>query len=323
MILLFFILVRNIAYAATITVASDLTPFHEQFLLFFYLIQIFAAPLQASYSDHSCRRKSLAFAFIALTLAHLALFASIKFGILFFTLSLFLNGVFGNIIPISIAGLLDINFAGDGKKVMIFSMMTLAIAWLITPFGTAYFGIYPFFWGTTSIAFVCIFLALFAFKDKRDKDPNVKKFDLRRDLAGIRSILTKRWVFLLIKGYLFTEIIYYTLFYFDVTKLDTKQMLIVVSSYAIGYILGNLLNLFRNNTLFKDIQYGLSVSIFSILSMMLLSFFTFTSSIYVLCGISFLFSFGYGIMDPSIYTLVGKGQPAHTSGTCIWYCRFN
>ena len=118
MLLLFFIFVRDITFASTMALSKSITQYNEIYLLLFYFLQVIASPLQASFSDHSYRRKSLVFAFSIIFVGHLFLFISLKVGVLFLLICFVLNGFFGNVLPIAIASLMDMDYLKNTKKLI-------------------------------------------------------------------------------------------------------------------------------------------------------------------------------------------------------------
>lgn len=307
-----FVLIRDITYASTIATSELITKYNVQFILGFYLIQIIAAPFQAAYSDHSCRRKSLIFAFTIITISHGLLCLAVNYGVVYLILSLVLSGLLGNSVPICIAGLMDIDYLRNVKKLMVVFSITLAVAWIIYEYGLYLVGTFNFLIFTTACCFTCIFLAVFMFKDPRDKDPSPKRFNFSLELKGISNILRQRWLFLVVKGYLFTEIVYFTLFYYHVLESTKLMLLLVVTAYSVGYIIGTIITMYLNLSLYISVRTGLLSALLCVCLLLLGSFLKAGFVFFIV--LSGLLSLAYGIMDPCIYTFIGVNQPAHMRG---------
>lgn len=112
LILIFCILANVVGNNTILRVFSDQTSFLALILpMVMILLQILAAPLQAGFSDFYCRRKSLivSLAFTSLSLIMLIFFKSKHLLTLFpLVLVVFMNGLFGNTIPLAWAALADI-----------------------------------------------------------------------------------------------------------------------------------------------------------------------------------------------------------------------
>jgi len=182
MLLLFFIIIRDLTFAATISLTKVIIPDYGKYIITFYGLQVIGAPFQAAHSDYFCRKKALIFAFLIVGIGHLFLYLSFSFKILIFLwLCLILNGLFGNVFPIALAGLMDINYLNNPKKTMTLAMTALGIGWLGYVYGTLFLGIVKFFWATTFCSFLCAVLCYFFFKDKRDFDGYSKKISLKKE----------------------------------------------------------------------------------------------------------------------------------------------
>jgi MFS family permease len=315
MLLLFFIFVRDITFASTMALSKSITQYNEIYLLLFYFLQVIASPLQASFSDHSYRRKSLVFAFSIIFVGHLFLFISLKVGVLFLLICFVLNGFFGNVLPIAIASLMDMDYLKNTKKLMAFVTATLAVAWLGYVYGMMFFKLLPFFWITTGLCFVCIILAFYCFKDVRDKDRDQKPFSVALEVSEIFSFMKTKWFLFAIKGYFITELVYYTLFYYHILELDNSSLIFIATTYSIGYILGVFVIILLNRmSIIKGISIGLSLAVVSIISLIIFTFNPNYMNNIILILLTTLFSFGYGIFDPCLYVHFGKNQLPHKRG---------
>lgn len=316
MLLLFFILIRDLTFASTISIAKLITPSYGKYLILFYISQIIAAPFQAAYSDHSCRKKSLTFAFMIISLCHLLLFFGFEYKLSFFLLlCVILSGLLGNVFPIALAGLMDIDYLKSTKKMMTAAMTALGIAWLGYEYGTKFMGLIGFFWLTTALSFICLILSHFCFQDIRDKDQlSKKRLDLKTEFREILKIFKEKFLLLMLKVYLLSEIVYYGLFYYHLEE-NTNAALLIVTTYAVGFIMGNIIVNFSRFSLRTGVILGFSLSLFSILFLLVTSFFfqyKFTIFTYII--LETLFSLGYGIFDPCFYSFIGRKMSTHKRG---------
>ncbi len=315
MLLLFFILIRNLTFASTISIAELVTPSYGKYLIIFYTFQIICAPFQAAYSDHSSRKKTLSFAFFIITLGHLFLFISLYTKIsIFLLICVIINGVCGNVFPVALAGLMDINFLNNPKKTMTLVMTSLGIAWLLYIYGTMLLGLVPFFWITTLSCFICMLLCIFFFKDSKDRDPDSHKLNIKREFFNLLKISRKRVFFLSLKCYFFTEIVYFGLFYYHLNN-SLESPVMIVTTYAIGYIIGNLIVNLAPISLRTGAILGFVIAIGSVLILTITPYLlpNFVSYSSIIC-LETLFSLGYGIFDPCIYSFIGERTPVHQRG---------
>jgi len=111
MLLLFFIFAIELASIFRFSVLPSLKlPINPLWLIFFlFFLQFFFAPLQGSFSDNYCRRKSLIISFSAIFLGLLVVSAYDIFGLPSLILGIFLIGTLGNADVISRAALIDVN----------------------------------------------------------------------------------------------------------------------------------------------------------------------------------------------------------------------
>lgn len=316
MILLLLILIRDLTFASTISIAKLITSDHGKYIISFYALQIIAAPFQASYSDHSCRKKALVFSFLIIGIGHIFLYLSLYFKITFFLLiCVIINGVFGNVFPIALAGLMDINYLKSPKKMMTLVMTALGIAWLAYEYGTILIGLIPFFWVTTAASFVCAILCYYFFEDKRDRDlEERKKMSLKKEFFDLIKVSKQRVFFLCIKSYFLTEIVYFGLFYYHLNQ-NVSSELIIVTTYALGYIGGNIIVNFSPLSLKNGSILGFSISFFSIVALLfspLYAHYKFSTIVYI--ALETFFSLGYGIFDPCVYAFIGKREAVHKRG---------
>lgn len=315
MLLLFLILIRDITFASTLAVAQKISPHYGLYIIIFYILQILASPFQAAYSDRSCRKRSLLFAFIVITVGHLFLFCAYEFNMpIYLLICVLINGLFGNVFPIAVAGLMDINYLNNTKRCMTFVSAALAIAWLSYVYGVIYMGLLPFFWLSTGMCLFSVILCYFFFEDKRDRDPSKGRINFIREYVSIRRMSTEKFFMLAMKFYLFSEITYYGLFYFHINE-DAKNFILIVSTYACGYIVGNLIINYAKVSLKKGIILGFIITIISSLSLIVFdSLGHFKHSFAIFIALETLFSLGYGIFDPCFYAFVGETQLVHRRG---------
>ncbi|MBI5273891.1 MAG: MFS transporter [Chlamydiales bacterium] len=315
MLLLFFMLIRNLTFASTISIAELVTPQYGNYLIVFYALQIIGAPFQAAYSDHSSRKKTLLFAFLIVTIGHLFLFLALYSKLtIFLLICVILNGAFGNVFPVALAALMDINYLNNPKKTMTLVMTSLGIAWLLYVYGTMLLGLIPFFWATTGSCFLSMILCYYFFKDTKDKDPDIGHMNIKKEFFRLIKIFRERIFFLCIKSYFLTEIVYFGLFYYHIND-KIESVVIIVTAYAIGYIIGNIIVNFSHFSLRTGIILGFAITLISVFLLLFSPYLTqseISFSMFVL--LETLFSLGYGIFDPCMYAFIGERQPVHMRG---------
>lgn len=314
MLALLLIFIRELTFVSSLALSREVVGFHISYLLFFYVLQIVAAPVQASISDFYSRRKGLAYGFLFVFIGHILLFLALWRGPFFLIISYVINGIFGNLTPIATASLLDVNFAKHPRISMGLVVGIVMLSFLTFYWARWFLNIDTIFWIMTSLCLIAALLSALWFKDPRDDDLKETSFSLWKEIRLIVEMLQKKWFFFAIKGYLLIMFIWYVLYYFRIEKLGPAQVLHAVTAFSIGYLGGVFAQMFAKNADRDVILFGLMFTIFI----------TLLFGIYVLFGgtvfntitlLNFLFAFYYGIMDPRIYSYFSVHQHKHKLGT--------
>lgn len=315
MLLLFFILIRQITYAATITLSKEIVPLEQVdiYIAGFYLLQCIAAPFQASYSDHCCRRNSLVFGFMMIVIGHIFLFLGLEFGVPFYIVSLIINGALGNIFPIAIAGLVETKFSKNPRITMGFATCMVALAWIIYYYCIQNFPFLLIFWSITLLAALCSALALTCFQDNRDQEP-ATPYSIKNEILSVKNTLNTRWFLLMIKAYFLTDVAFYFYYYYPISKLNELDIAIIINTIAGGYILGNFLQMFMKTKDTSGFKIGVSLSVFATAVLLVCDYYGKDLGSHLCMVFTLLLAIGYGIFDPCIYSYISKGQSEHKQG---------
>ncbi len=314
MLCLVLIYIRELTFVASLALSREVVHFHISYLLLFYVLQIIAAPLQASFSDFYSRKKGLAYGFLFVFVGHLLLFLALKKGALFLLLSFAINGLFGNLTPIATAALLDVNFGKKPRVSMGLVVATVMLAFLSFYWARWYFSLEIIFWVMTALCLLASLLSALFFYDPRDDDARPKKFSVKDELFLIADMLKKKWFFLGIKGYYLVYFIWYILYYYRIETLDAVDVVHAVTAFSVGYLGGVAIQMFVNNNDQEVILFGVMFTVFI----------TLLVGIYLLFGgkmlntiilLNFVFAFYYGIFDPRLYSYFSYHQQKHRLGT--------
>lgn len=282
------------------------------FVLFLSL-QVIFAPLQAGLSDFYCRKKSIIFCLICITTS-ICISSLYNYRIDLLILAALLFGIAGNLIPISRAGLLDLIFPNQNFRFYI-GLSTVAIA-LGYCFSAILFRILPGFVILLLIIaalIIGIFIAYFYFIDIKDTQPSRHKgeFSLSHEIDSLwNDFLKKPIFFLLFLTYFFLEVAFYEMF-FDYTATTPESFLSSVIVMCLGYIVGA----FVIKTSIRSDERWVKRGLFC--SFLALALFTcIPIDRFLLLRLAFfvLFSAGYGLSIPCLFSLLSKQEAAHSQG---------
>jgi len=314
MLALLLIFIRELTFVSSLALSREVDGFHISYLLLFYVLQIIAAPVQASISDFYSRKKGLAYGFLFVFIAHVFLFVALSKGTAFLLVSFIINGLFGNLTPIATASLLDVNFGKKSRISMGLVLGTSMVAYLSFYWARWYLNLEIIFWVMTTLCLLATFLSAFCFYDPRDADINETDFSLWKEIALIGEMIKKKWFFYSIKGYYLVYLIWYILYYYRIETLGPVDVIHAVTAFSLGYLGGVLAQMFVNNNDTEVISFGVMFSVFI----------TLLFGIYILFGgkifntivlLNFIFAFYYGVIDPRLYSYLSTHQHKHRLGT--------
>lgn len=282
------------------------------FILFLSL-QVVFAPLQAGLSDFYCRKRSIIFCLICITMSiFISSLYTYRKDLLI--LSALVFGIAGNLIPISRAGLLDLIFPHHNFRFFIgLSTVAIATGYCLS---AIFFRLFPIYFILLLILIgliAGIAIAYFYFIDIKDTDslsPRME-FSLSQEVYALWNDFLRRPIFLLpLLSYFFIEIAFYEMF-FDYTATSPESFLSSVILMCLGYMVGAFI--LRTSAREDEvwIRIGLLCSFFSLV------LFTCTPtdiSVFLRLIFFVIFSMGYGLFIPCLFSLLSKQEPAHNQG---------
>jgi MFS family permease len=293
--------------------------------LFLSILQTFASPIQAAFSDLYCRKKSLVFSLIVSSISLILLYFFVHTGeylliLLFFIISL--KGLAGNTLPLSFAAIADIK----NKNIRLF----FGIATL--PYTAAYF--FLIFANKTfsepfsvllSIGAFILFVALCClfFYDQRDKtnlEKKVLSFDssflrkLKKEIEAIRESirnLSNRMAFI---SYLLWEISLYSILLpyvdFGVKTFSTIGIAMLIGA-GVAVLVLKFCEMIDDERLIK---WGYNLSAYSLVPFFLIRLFTANFNFYILSACYFFHTMGNILLSASLFALMAKKTPPHECG---------
>lgn len=282
------------------------------FVLFLSL-QVVFAPLQAGLSDFYCRKRSIIFCLICITMSiFISSLYTYRKDLLILSAVLF--GIAGNLIPISRAGLLDLIFPHHNFRFFI-GLSTVAIA--------AGYCLSAIFFRVFSPYFILVLIliglvvgsavAYFYFIDIKDTDSLTAKmeFSLSQEVYALWNDFLKKPIFLLpLLTYFFIEVAFYEMF-FDYTTTSPESFLYSVILMCLGYMVGAFI--LRTST--KNDEAWIRIGLFcSFLSLVLFTCTPTDTTLYLRLIFFILFSMGYGLFIPCLFSLLSKHEPAYNQG---------
>ena len=117
-----------------------------------------------------------------------------------------------------------------------------------------------------------------------------------------------------VKSYFLTEIVYFGIFYYHL-EAGSRDVLLIVTTYALGYILGNIIINFSRISLKNGTILGFSLVFLAIILLILSPIYQkYSWGAIAYISLETLFSLGYGIFDPCIYAFIGKREHVHMRG---------
>lgn len=279
----------------------------------FVSLQIIFAPLQAGLSDFYCRKKSIIFCLVCITIST-CVSSLYNYRPDLLILAALLFGIAGNLVSISRAGLLDLIFPHQHFRFYI-GLSTVAIA-LGYCFSAILFRILPIFVILLLVILglmAGIFIAHFYFIDIKDTQPfrHREKFSLSREVYSLWNDLLSKPLFLLIfLTYFFLEVAFYEMF-FDYTAMSADSFLFSVVVMSLGYIMGAFIIKTHNLTDETWLKIGFFCSFIT-----LILFISIPIDRLLFLRLTFfvLFSLGYGLSIPCLFSLLSKQEASHSQG---------
>ena len=282
------------------------------FILFLSL-QVVFAPLQAGLSDFYCRKRSIIFCLICITMSiFISFFYTYRKDLLI--LSAIVFGIAGNLIPISRAGLLDLIFPHHNFRFFIgLSTVAIAAGYCLS---AIFFRLFPIYFILPLLLIGLIggiAVAYLYFIDIKDTDSLSPKmeFSLSQEVYALWNDFLKKPIFLFpLLTYFFIEVAFYEMF-FDYTATSPESFLYSVILMCLGYMVGAFI--LRTSTRSDEVWIRIGL-LCSFLSLVLFTCTPTDLNIYLRLIFFVLFSMGYGLFIPCLFSLLSKQELAHNQG---------
>lgn len=335
--LIFCIFCAQFAYSTIIYNLKYITNFDFFWIAFYHTAALFFAIPQAGLSDSQGRKRHLLIAlfcvlfavilfFVSYFLAKLSLINTSEFSFSLITalpICLFL-GVAGNVIPIARAGLTDLKIH-DFRIAMGWSTTFIGFGWV----APILLGLIFFPAGVIVSLIILLLVSLLIVKkyffDQEDVNV-IKNTQLKKSVKN--SYLWFFSMFLVTGGasalfaYLFSEISFYQVYLLAAEGILESETQVVGLIMAFGYAFGIIMQWIVYNSDESGVKFG---SLFSFISLLILfclklsiNYFPFillTKVHFIVEGLlNFLFSFGFGFLIPSLFSLMARKIRPHHAG---------
>ncbi len=281
-------------------------------LVVFWLLQFISAPLQGGFSDNHCRKKSLLFAFLLITIANIFLLLSLTLSQNLLLIGIVLYAVFGNVDVISRAALLDIFKTKNRRIVIAASFISQTLAWIlvaisllsIKPINVVYFAVIA--------SFVSFLLSYIYFEDPRDLSKRTFNFHIKSEIKDIFNFFKKPEIRIGIIAFFLLEVSYYLIDIFH----DTIDAGKLFSQYTIYFGSGYIFGLVMQMLSFKNEKRNILIGIYLILIASCLAIIVILIPIKeILISLPyFLYSIGLGMTVSSFYSLFSKHHGVYQEG---------
>ena len=296
---------------------SGLFPMFGKWLVYLLLVlQIIFSPIQSGISDVYCRKKSLIVSISATTLSVILLSMSLKLGFFLLVLAIIIKGVFGNTLPISLAGLADVSRHNNFRFTLALAICFLAVG----SWGLLY--LMPIVSYTTilivvlSLSVFSLFLIVFCFADVKDQHAigvSEKTFAiLKKEFIDLGVLVTRPTTILILLTFFFSEFaLFQILLRIEVYK-DGLFMFIPLG-LGIGYTLGTISLKFVRMEDKPTLYLGLVLCVVFILVLYVASLLFPPSKmlVSVFCG---LYTFGMAFFTPSLFSFFTNRSAVHEVG---------
>jgi MFS family permease len=296
------------------------------------LLQVFAAPLQAGFSDFYCRKKSLVvslfFSLLALTLIFLYSQHAFFFPAVLFMIVI-IKGLFGNTIPLSRAAIADTQ-QKNFRFSFGLSSASFAVAYLLLIAANKYITEAESNFYIIIFYSVLLFLCIRIFKDIRDKttfkshgiDRKTENLPILKSTINLIKIefslilkdICHKDTYKSLIAFLLWEISLYCILILYV-DFSVKEFSSIAVSMMIGYLSGIFTLKFCRKTKDKTmIKIGYNISALS-----LVPFFIFIPifneiNLYLLNVGYFFHTFGNAFLCPTLFAILSKDRKPHEQG---------
>lgn len=288
------------------------------FYLFFLIVQILFSPIQSTYSDLYCRKKSLVISLFASALSLIPAYLYFKqllTPIILLGMMSSIKGIFGNNLPLSWAAIADT----QNKSVRLslaLSTSAMALGYLGLILLRKMFGneglVKVIFFMFIILSFICA-KKFFDIRDKKywEKDKKISFSNEIRLL--VNNFLKSRRFRKGLLTFIYWEISFYSIHMLDV-DLKIKEFKGLTLAMILGYLVGvTCLWKFSKKKDHELIKYGFIISILSFLPIFILT--PIVSDIEkVIISCYFFYALGSAFLIPSLFSTLSNERKASEQG---------
>lgn len=295
-------------------------------------LQIIFASLQSGFSDYYLRRKSLIVSISATLLSLLLLKFSIDGSIWFLIFSVILKGMLGNTLPLAWAGIADETHRKNIRFFLALSICALAIgSWsslLTIPLLPS-----KFFCILIILAIILGLFATYFYSDPEDiphdrtrihvnekacqtEDSKKNNFLhlVSKDFFSLYRLWKNPLNFLALNAFLFSEISFYQILFRVEILHNYRCFLQVPLAIGLGYTAGTVALKFIKAKDQAVSSLGLAISVIAILLMNVIFSFGHTDQIILFTTLFSLYSFGFALFTPSLFSIITIKENLHAQG---------
>jgi hypothetical protein len=335
--LIFCIFCAQFAYSTIIYNLKYITNFGFFWIIFYHTAALLFAIPQAGLSDSQGRKKHLVIALFCILLAVILFFISyllVKMSFIStseFSFSLltalpicFFLGVAGNVIPIARAGLTDLKIH-DFRIAMGWSTTFIGFGWIFPILLGLIFSPAGVVISLILFLLISIFLTKKHFFDQEDlnihKSLQFKKI-IKNSYLWFISMFSITGGASALFAYLFSEISFYQVYLLTAEGIRENETQVVGLIMAFGYAFGIIMQWIIYNSDENGVKFG---SLFSFINLFILFFIKISTTYFyfiipiktyfIIEGLfNFLFSFGFGFLIPSLFSLMARKIRPHHAG---------
>jgi hypothetical protein len=283
------------------------------------------SPIQGSFSDHYCRKKSLIFALFAVIAAQSLILAGVSVSgssavsaTTFFLLlcGFLIDGIFGNVATIARAALVDSAFLGSIRKALGYSFALIGLPWILI--FSVKLPLEAVIAITLALNLIALALVSYKFSDNRDEKA-IHPFTLKNEVSSFLKIFKSAPFVIGVLAFLVSEIGFEFIFLYETDIVQDGQMAFIYPLFGLGFSCGSLFQSFVSISL-KNMKgiilLGFAASFVSILINPIFFYFqgeSDLSSIDWARGASILATTS-GFYFPSIFALFSHYFKTHQQG---------
>jgi MFS family permease len=271
------------------------------------LVLIFA-PIQAGFSDHFCRRKSLIIAIFAIVLSQICLYLSYGNGIQWKVAAFIIVGLAGHVIPISRAAIMDISHQMHITEKIGYTTIAVGLGWVASLWGVILLKPIELLICIFALSFGALVLVTFYFSDPEDKRIlRRQNFSIYEEANSFTKMLKKYKLRLILSCYFLIELGFYIVFRIEEVSPKTFYAQYIITVLATGYSIGVFILVFLKKYFheFRILKIGFFIS-GPLIIVLSLTRFWITSHSYLFYLLDFFFAFGVGWIVPPLLATCSK-----------------